>query len=159
MRARDVVVFLAGSMIVAAACAAQNAVTNAVPSDAGRDAVGVSDVRELDAETVSDDAAPLIDFGLPEAKADDATTPAAFNVDDVPCDQQINGVWYAVKAYPGRTKEDLARVKTVVCGVLLNQPPGFDCSASFGVLVRDGEIAAMCGSTTKATSVRVVLPN
>jgi hypothetical protein len=127
-----------------------------VSGDSGRDAVGVTDARELDNEAIDGDSS-TIDFGLPEASANDATAGTDYTIDELQC-QLINGVWWAMKDYPGRTKLDLSRGHSVVCGLASNTPNDFDCGLG-GLLVKDGSIAVGCGSTLKATSVHVLMPS
>lgn len=159
MRARDVLVFLAGSIVVAAACAAQNAVVsgdnNANVTDAGRiDSSATRDDGLVPTDSFLQDIG--IDFGVREASADDTgAAPSAFTVDEPPCVQDASGAWYARKQYPNRTKEDLSRVSVLLCGTNAPKPEGFDCIRP-SVAIRDGEVAAFCGSGT--ATVKIVMP-
>lgn len=129
MRFRHVAFILAGSVAVFVACAAEQAATHSSATDSGvADAVAV-----------------------PDAKA--GPTPPSTTVDVVPC---VGGV--AEKAYPGRTKEDLARAVTLVCGTTLPDPlpaKGYACYSG-NVTVKDGAAASWCPSGV--TSVTFVAP-
>ena len=114
----------AGSAAIFIACAAEQAATHPSAGDSGvADAIGVLDAK----------AGP---------------TPPSTTVDVVPC---VGGI--AEKAYPGRSKEDLARATAMFCvadGATANAPPGYNCSVA-AVWVKDGAIALRCGSVSSVT--------
>lgn len=136
MKAHDVIVFLAGSLVVGLACSANLEAPSAV-----------NVVRD----------AGVIDFGVPEVRADDATTPGPTpaTVDTVPCDKVAGTTRYAERAYAGRSKEDLARATALACGGASSLPVEYSC-APVGVGVQDGKLAAYCPQGV--TGVTFIVP-
>src|SRR5690606_39239515 len=67
---------------------------------------------------------------------------------------------YATASFPDRSVDELAQVRVVFETDGDSEPPGYTHSLSaFGAALRDGGVAAFCGTTASAvTTVRFVLP-
>lgn len=77
-------------------------------------------------------------------------------VNDVVCNKQYNGNWYAEQAYPGVPKEELAFVGFI----LIDQqqavfPPGY-VGSSIGTWIKDGAALVSCNQNQKIRFVRRV---
>ncbi|MBI2395082.1 MAG: hypothetical protein HYV09_36265 [Deltaproteobacteria bacterium] len=59
--------------------------------------------------------------------------------------------------FPGRTKEDLARARVLVCRSSSDLVPGYNCVSTFPLRVRDGALAYVCD--TAKDQVTLLVPN
>jgi hypothetical protein len=127
MRLGDAFAFLVGSVVVYVACAANHG-----------------------------DDTNSRDTGVADARADDAS-PAAFTVESIVCDQTTPaGIRWGERTFPGRSKEDLARVTALVCGDAPETIPGYSCVQT-SLVVRDGAVAAGCRNL--GTKVTLIVPS
>jgi hypothetical protein len=89
---------------------------------------------------------------VPEAAA--ATPPTVATESCSVQSQAVAGVsyLYAVHAFPGKTKTDLAALR-VVGHIIESVPllPGYEDTANVPVYVKDGEAAVHCGTVDKTT--------
>lgn len=110
------------------------------------------------ADAIADALSPDVREASAAEDAEPPPTPAPPTIDEVVCDKQYPGVVgvFAEKAYPGRTKEDLARGTVVNCNVAGNRPPGV-CAAS-NPMVGDGIAIAYCGTSLDGQRVKLIVP-
>jgi len=106
------------------------------------------------------------------AAEDAAPAPPTWSYDVVDCDKRFgsttkgNDTLWAVRDYPGRKKEDLARVVVMICAV----PPTNDILPAWAqcqvqppgatIYVKDETIAVACGNTGSPAplAVKFILP-
>ncbi|MBI2389284.1 MAG: hypothetical protein HYV09_06775 [Deltaproteobacteria bacterium] len=146
MRTRTVLTLLAGSVTVHLAISCANVADH---GGSGSLADAIADVVRdaLGGETPKADAAP----------------PAGWTSDEVPCDKSFVSsgltLYYAEKAYPGRTKEDLAHAIVLDCATEMMGfpvPPTTECGVR-PPLLKDGALIAQCGRGS-AGRVRFLVP-
>ncbi|MGZ3454444.1 MAG: hypothetical protein ACXVEF_32860 [Polyangiales bacterium] len=133
MRWRMVGAVLVGSMVVAAACASTNNAGSGAAEDGG----------------VVDALADALGLDHVEGDAQAAEKPT---VDTVKCAAGGSASsFFAQKAYPGRSKEDLVRGAAMVCGY----PDGLCVQSPLGL--KDGLVSVTCGSADQ--SATFVMPS
>ncbi len=139
MRWKMVGAVLVGSVVVAAACASSNERTHRNGTD-----VGVLDALA--------DA-----LGLDHV-ASDALAAENPTIDEISCAKVASGDWYASKAFPGRSRADLARGSALRCYTKVDAD-GFGCH-QYGMDVKDGAVRVICGAdgSVLPIAVTIVMP-
>lgn len=127
---------LVGSVVVAAACAANNASepSRAAGSDAGSVLDAVADALG-------------IDHVVADAKASEKPT-----IDTLKCDKVADGRSYAERSYPSRPKEDLLRGSAMICDAATGV-----CQQTLMGL-QDGRITVLCGKADSTVTVAMPPP-